>query len=49
MPEYGFSLTRILPYNGKIWVRENPYSGIIFCLSRIKLYNSFISVTSDYF
>ena len=27
MPEYGFFMTRIFPYNRNIMVRENPYSG----------------------
>ena len=45
MPEYGFSLTRILPYKGRIYdfilIRENagngkPYSGIFFCSNRSK-------------
>ena len=27
MPEYGFFMTHIFPYNRNIWVRENPYSG----------------------
>ena len=28
MQEYGFSLTSILPYKGRIIVSENPYSSI---------------------
>ena len=47
MPEHGFSLTRLFPYKdrivdftvpslcGKILVRGNPYSGMVFavCMS----------------
>ena len=30
MPEYGLSLTRILPYTRK--VRENPYPGVFYAV-----------------
>ena len=47
MREYGFSLTRILPYKEKIRVSENPYSRIFYALYKLKALQVF-SITKYY-